>query len=220
MFAGALLSTGARLAWDPSTYAWMRWLCSQQYRASLGYVVAAGLWLLALCGLSVRCVSGAGPVRRVTLLVHAGGVLALVVSELAFAGWLAASLAAWWRDDPRAEMARAGVRALEDLRPALLAVRHYREQARAALEALDEVQREAPNNAVAALVLGALSAALQALSVLLAVRLARVPPPPAPAGDPEESRELDRPPSPPSPTPAHWKKRVNLRMYTVLDKIF
>lgn len=47
MYAGALLATAARLAWDPSTYAWLRWLCEAQYRASAAFVLAAAL-LLAL----------------------------------------------------------------------------------------------------------------------------------------------------------------------------
>lgn len=48
MYSGALLATAARLAWDPSTYTWFRFLCEAQYRVSAAYVLAAGLWLAAL----------------------------------------------------------------------------------------------------------------------------------------------------------------------------
>lgn len=48
MYSGALLATAARLAWDPSTYTWFRFLCAAQYRVSAAYVLAAGLWLAAL----------------------------------------------------------------------------------------------------------------------------------------------------------------------------
>lgn len=48
MYSGALLATAARLAWDPSTYTWFRFLAVVQYRVTTAYVLAAGLWLAAL----------------------------------------------------------------------------------------------------------------------------------------------------------------------------
>ncbi|GBP47238.1 hypothetical protein EVAR_20242_1 [Eumeta japonica] len=56
MYAGALLATAARLAWDPSTYSWFRWLCAAQYRACAAYVLAAGIWLALLTALAAHAV--------------------------------------------------------------------------------------------------------------------------------------------------------------------
>lgn len=121
MYSGALLATAARLAWDPSTYAWFRFLCAAQYRVSCAYVLAAGLWLAALvyAAAVARC-----------LRAYAAGVALLAASEVAYAAWMAVSLADWWRSAPEAELARRGLDLVHDLKPALLAVERYRDVAR------------------------------------------------------------------------------------------
>lgn len=58
------------------------------------------------------------------------GVLCLALSEIGYGAWMGASLAAWWREAPQAELARHGMDLLHDLKPALLAVERYRDVAR------------------------------------------------------------------------------------------
>ncbi|XP_052741163.1 uncharacterized protein LOC112044507 [Bicyclus anynana] len=218
MYSGALLATAARLAWDPSTYAWFRFLCAAQYRASAAYVLAAGLWLAALVALAAA--------RR--LRAYAVGVLCLAASELAFGAWLAASLAEWWGSAPEAELARRGLDLVQDLKPALLAMDKYRDVARPIYDMIEEVEREAPNNALVVLVFGALAVVLQAAALALARRLARARPA---AGGAEAGRACacggKRAPSDDdsdserdAPLAAGWRGKANLRMYTILDKIF
>lgn len=61
MYSGALLATAARLAWDPSTYTWFRFLCAAQYRVSAAYVFAAGVWLAALVYLAAAAAQRRAP---------------------------------------------------------------------------------------------------------------------------------------------------------------
>ena len=65
MYSGALLATAARLAWDPSTYTWFRFLCAAQYRVSAAYVFAAGVWLAALVYLAAAAAQ-----RRARTCLH------------------------------------------------------------------------------------------------------------------------------------------------------
>lgn len=134
VYSGALLATGARLAWDPSTYTWFRFLCVAQYRVSCAYTAAAGAWLLVLVYLAT---AAAAPRARRCLHAYSAGVLCLAVSELAYGAWMAASLAAWWRESPRAELARHGLDLLHDIKPALLAVERYRDVARPVLDMIE-----------------------------------------------------------------------------------
>lgn len=64
------------------------------------------------------------------LCQYAAGVVCLAVSEVAYGAWMVASLMAWWRSAPQAELARRGMDLLHDLKPALLAVDRYRDVAR------------------------------------------------------------------------------------------
>lgn len=64
------------------------------------------------------------------LLQYAAGVACLALSEVGYGAWMGASLAAWWREAPQAELARRGMDLLHDLKPALLAVERYRDVAR------------------------------------------------------------------------------------------
>lgn len=121
MYSGALLATAARLAWDPSTYTWFRFLCAAQYRVSAAYVLGAGLWLAALVYLAA-C--------RRWLRAYASGVVCLALSEVCYGAWMGASLAAWWREAPQAELARRGLDLLHDIKPALLAMERYKDVAR------------------------------------------------------------------------------------------
>lgn len=61
---------------------------------------------------------------------YAAGVACLALSEVGYGAWMGASLAAWWREAPQAELARRGMDLLHDLKPALLAVERYRDVAR------------------------------------------------------------------------------------------
>lgn len=138
VYSGALLATGARLAWDPSTYTWFRYLCATQYRVSCAYTAAAGAALLALVYLAAAAPRGAPRAAAARCLhAYAAGVACLAVSELAYGAWMAASLAAWWRDSPRAELVRKGMDLLHDLKPALLAVERYRDVARPVLDMIE-----------------------------------------------------------------------------------
>ncbi|CAG5002868.1 unnamed protein product [Parnassius apollo] len=169
MYAGALLATAARLAWDPSTYTWFRFLCAAQYRVSAAYVLAAGLWLAAL----VYLAAAAAASRTLCLHIYAGGVACLAVSEVAYGAWMVASLATWWREAPQAELARRAMDLLHDLKPALLAVERYRDLARPLYEMIEEVEREAPNNVVVIVIFGVLGMVLQIAAFVMARRLAR-----------------------------------------------
>jgi hypothetical protein len=60
---------------------------------------------------------------------YAAGVACLAASEVAYGAWMAASLAAWWRSAPEAELARRGMDLMHDLKPMLLAVERYRDVA-------------------------------------------------------------------------------------------
>lgn len=68
---------------------------------------------------------------------YCGGVACLVVSEVCYGAWMAASLASWWRTAPQAELARRGLDLLHDLKPALLAVEHYHDVAHALYEMIE-----------------------------------------------------------------------------------
>lgn len=68
MYSGALLATAARLAWDPSTYTWFRFLCAAQYRVSAAYVAACGVWLAALVYLAAAAAASARHRAAVTCL--------------------------------------------------------------------------------------------------------------------------------------------------------
>ncbi|CAH2046646.1 unnamed protein product, partial [Iphiclides podalirius] len=224
MYAGALLATAARLAWDPSTYTWFRFFCAAQYRVSSAYVLAAGLWLAALVYIAAAA-------RRTTCLhIYAGGVACLALSEVAYGAWMAASLAAWWRTAPQAELARRAMDLMHDLKPALLAVERYRDIARPLYDIIEEVEREAPNNAVVIVIFGAFGMVLQIAAFVMARRLARRRANEArgqrgcasetelekPSCAPEEDSDSDAAREP----PPGWRKKANLRMYTILDKIF
>lgn len=63
-------------------------------------------------------------------LQYAAGVVCLALSEVAYGAWMVASLLAWWRSAPQAELARRGMDLVHDLKPALLAVERYRDVAR------------------------------------------------------------------------------------------
>lgn len=54
----------------------------------------------------------------------------LALSEVCYGAWMGASLAAWWRSAPEAELARRGIDLLHDLKPALLAMNNYRDVVR------------------------------------------------------------------------------------------
>ncbi|XP_047025454.1 uncharacterized protein LOC124634083 isoform X2 [Helicoverpa zea] len=224
MYSGALLATAARLAWDPSTYTWFRFLCGAQYRVSCAYVFAAGLWLAALVYLGVAAQRSA----RACLHVYAAGVACLALSEVGYGAWMCASLAAWWRSAPQAELARRGMDLLHDLKPALLAVERYRDVARPLYDMIEEVEREAPNNVFVIVVFGVLAMLLQIAAFVMARRLARragagaLAAPAekdsgvcavAAADDDSDCNDAERP-------PPGWRKKANLRMYTILDKIF
>ncbi|KAG7298700.1 hypothetical protein JYU34_017107 [Plutella xylostella] len=135
MYSGALLATAARLAWDPSTYAWLRFLCAAQYRVSAGYVLAAGAWLAGLVYLAAAAAAARRPPRRRRrtaahcLHLYVVGVVSLFVSEVAYGAWMAASLAAWWRSSAQAQLARRAADLVHDLKPALLAMERYRDLA-------------------------------------------------------------------------------------------
>ncbi|KAM3960048.1 uncharacterized protein ACR2FA_005848 [Aphomia sociella] len=225
MYSGALLATAARLAWDPSTYTWFRFLCAAQYRASAAYVLAAGLWLAALVYLAASAAHRSRPVAP-CLRLYAGGVVCLALSEVGYGAWMAASLVAWWRTAPQAELARRGMDLLHDIKPALLAVERYRDVARPVYDMIEEVEREAPNNVFVIIVFGFLGMVLQVAAVVMACRLARRAPPPAAdekqraaaaaAADDDDSDAADCSHEP----PPGWRKKANLRMYTILDKIF
>ncbi|XP_075975481.1 uncharacterized protein LOC142976131 [Anticarsia gemmatalis] len=227
MYSGALLATAARLAWDPSTYTWFRFLCAAQYRVSAAYVLAAGLWLAALVYLAAAAAHRAADR---CLHIYCVGVVCLALSEVGYGAWMGASLAAWWRSAPQAELARRGMDLLHDLKPALLAVERYRDIARPLYDMIEEVEREAPNNAFVIIVFGVLGMVLQVAAFIMARRLAvraraaggeaalgagrkergacAVPA----ADDDSDAADHDPPPG--------WRKKANLRMYTILDKIF
>ncbi|XP_045769372.1 uncharacterized protein LOC123870210 [Maniola jurtina] len=223
MYSGALLATAARLAWDPSTYAWFRFLCAAQYRVSAAYVLAAGLWLAALVCLATAA-------RAAALRAYAGGVACLAASELAYGAWMAASLAEWWGSAPEAELARRGLDLVHDLKPALLAVDRYRDVARPVYDMIEEVEREAPNNAVVVVVFGVVAMLLQIAAFVMARRLARRSEAEARAGEracacgakaraasADDDSDAD---ARDAPREAGWRRKANLRMYTILDKIF
>ncbi|XP_035450094.1 uncharacterized protein LOC118276063 [Spodoptera frugiperda] len=225
MYSGALLATAARLAWDPSTYTWFRFLCAAQYRVSAAYVFAAGVWLAALVYLAAAAAQRSA---AHCLHVYAAGVVCLAVSEVGYGAWMGASLAAWWRSAPQAELARRGMDLLHDFKPALLAVERYRDVARPLYDMIEEVEREAPNNAYVIIVFGVLGVVLQVAAFVMARRLAaraRRAPACAPpekegavcavsaADDDSDCNDAERP-------PPGWRKKANLRMYTILDKIF
>lgn len=229
MYSGALLATAARLAWDPSTYTWFRYLCEAQYRVSAGYVLAAGLWLAALVYLAAsapRRDSGASHASHAShaspLRLYCGGLVCLLISQVAYGAWMGASLAQWWRSAPQAELARRAMDLLHDLKPALLAVERYRDVARPLYDMIEEVEREAPNNAYVIIVFGLAALVLQVAALITAWRLSRRGggtdadgrrPRPVHATD-EDSDAADHDP------PPGWRKKANLRMYTILDKIF
>lgn len=83
------------------------------------------------------------------MLQYAAGVVCLAVSEVGYGAWMGASLAAWWRSAPQAELARRGMDLLHDFKPALLAVERYRDVARPLYDMI-EVLQPVPGAAVSA----------------------------------------------------------------------
>lgn len=86
------------------------------------------------------------------------------------------------------------------------------------------MEREAPNNVYVIVVFALLGAALQVAAFVLARRLAARAAAPArdkEAGEPAPlaPAAAAEPPEPLEPPPG-WRKKANLRMYTILDKIF
>ncbi|CAD0202006.1 unnamed protein product [Chrysodeixis includens] len=229
MYSGALLATAARLAWDPSTYTWFRFLCAAQYRVSAAYVFAAGVWLAALVYLAAAAAQRHAPL---CLHLYAAGVACLALSEVGYGAWMGASLAAWWREAPQAELARRGMDLLHDLKPALLAVERYRDVARPLYDMIEEVEREAPNNAFVIIVFGVLGMVLQArvfiliiknlyiAAFIMARRLARGPG--SRAGSVSDDKHAavravpahddDSDTNDPERAPPGWRKKANLRM--------
>ncbi|XP_059045616.1 uncharacterized protein LOC131841309 [Achroia grisella] len=245
MYSGALLATAARLAWDPSTYTWFRFLCAAQYRASAAYVLAAGLWLAALVYLAAATASAAHarhPPVAPALHLYACGVVCLALSEVGYGAWMAVSLAAWWRSAPQAELARRGMDLVHDLKPALLAVERYRDVARPVYDMIEEVEREAPNNVFVIIIFGVFGMILQVAAVVMACRLARRSQRASRASPGSEHKlagelklgerglgagaagaaddDSDAADADADPPPPGWRKKANLRMYTILDKIF
>ncbi|CAH2085113.1 unnamed protein product [Euphydryas editha] len=188
MYSGALLATAARLAWDPSTYTWFRFLAVAQYRVTTAYVLAAGLWLAALVYIAA---AAAHRSARTSLHLYSAGVACLAASEVAYGAWMVASLVEWWRSAPEAELARHGIDLLHDIKPALLAVERYADVARPIYAMIEEVEREAPNNVFVIIAFTGVGIILQIVA---------------------DSDGHDAPPG--------WRKKANLRMYTILDKIF
>lgn len=74
------------------------------------------------------------------MLQYAAGVVCLAVSEVGYGAWMGASLAAWWRSAPQAELARRGMDLLHDFKPALLAVERYRDVARPLYDMIEVLQ--------------------------------------------------------------------------------
>lgn len=224
MYSGALLATGARLAWDPSTYTWFRFLCSAQYVASMAYVLVAGLWLAALVYLAAAAVHHH---RRKCLLVYCAGVVCLLLSEVIYGAWMGASLAVWWREAPEAEFTRRAMDVVHDLKPALLAMERYRDLVRPIYDMIEEMERRAPSNAYVIIVFGVIGLFLQVAALVMAWRLAQG----AGECDGTEACCKERCQEAPleeccdadegeRPHPPGWRKKANLRMYTILDKIF
>ncbi|XP_053604687.1 uncharacterized protein LOC128671888 isoform X2 [Plodia interpunctella] len=233
MYSGALLATAARLAWDPSTYSWFRFLCETQYHVSLGYVLAAGLWLAALVYLAAAATARRSRKNhRKCLKLYAVGVAVLAVSEVAYGAWMATSLMEWWETDPHAELARKGMRLMEDFKPALLAVRNYKDVVEPVLDMLEEVERKAPNNVFVIVIFGFLGLVLQIAAFVIACQLSRRARERASAAASAGSGERLEKGAASAPahdddsddsqqeTPPGWRRKANLSMYTIIDKIF
>ncbi|CAG9562276.1 unnamed protein product [Danaus chrysippus] len=246
MYSGALLATAARLLWDPSTYTWFRYLCETQYRVTTGYLLAAGLWL---AGLVYVAASAAHRPATTCLHLYGVGVVCLAVSEVAYGSWMAASLSAWWRSAPQADLVRHGMDLLHDIKPALLAVERYAHVARPIYAMIEEVEQKAPNNAYVIFVFGLVGMILQIAAFVMSRRLVRrvytdtgsgaADTECGPRGvkgvrglgggeralDLEEcsytcEKNVDDDSDGGRDPPPGWRKKANLRMYTILDKIF
>ncbi|CAK1541960.1 unnamed protein product [Leptosia nina] len=221
MYSGALLSTAARLAWDPSTYTWFRFLCVAQYHASLAYVLAAGLWLAALVYLAAAI---AHRPNVAALHTYAAGMLALALSEVVYGVWMVVSLMEWWKSAPEAELARKGLDLIHDVKPALLAVERYKDVTMPIYEMMEEVEQRAPNNIFVVIVFALLAIVLQIVAVVVARRLAsgvRTTAVEARTGKGEgnssaseedsDSEALEKT-APAQTPPPGWHKSANLRM--------
>ncbi|GBP47236.1 hypothetical protein EVAR_20240_1 [Eumeta japonica] len=144
---------------------------------------------------------------------YACAVAALVLSEVSFGAWLGTSLWTWWRESPRAALARQGLDIVHDLKPILLTLERHQELARALYQVIEETEREAPNNVFVIIVFALAGCVLQVAAVVAARRLWRdAPASPSPETPPPVEEHLRDPPQ--------WRKKANLRMYTILDKIF
>ncbi|KAI5637680.1 hypothetical protein NE865_09663 [Phthorimaea operculella] len=170
------------------------------------------------------------------LLNYSVGVVCLAASEVGYGAWMVASLASWWRTAPQAELARKGMDLIHDLKPALLAIERYRDIARPAYDMIEEVEREAPNNVFVIIIFGVLGIILQIAAFVMARRLARGPR--VLAGSSATREELapsdkeraavadcacapdDSDSQDSQDVKPGWRKKANLRMYTILDKIF
>lgn len=80
LFAGAILSTAARLKWDPTAYVVARELFPMEYRSAAAVLTTAGFTMLLLAQLALVALSSTRPDLRRGLLILVCPLLKLLLN--------------------------------------------------------------------------------------------------------------------------------------------
>ncbi|XP_061713983.1 uncharacterized protein LOC133522626 isoform X1 [Cydia pomonella] len=172
LFAGAALSTGARLRWDPTLYIAIRELLPFEYCVLAGAVPSAGAALLFAAHLAI--VASQRRPKRILLYTYAGLMTLGMALEIALGVWVYSRIVAFM-NSPAAEEMEQILATREHLHPLLEHLSRWHKIPEHLSDLVKEAETDAPwNGYVAAAALAALFL-LQLLGVVFAILAARAP---------------------------------------------
>ncbi|XP_045449695.1 uncharacterized protein LOC123658301 [Melitaea cinxia] len=173
LFAGAILSTAARLKWDPTVYVVARELFPMEYRSAAAVLTTAGFTMLLLAQLALVALSSTRPDLRRGLLILFAAVTAVVLwCEAAWVGWLTLRILRWTRGAPAAEM-RHAVQVTDHLGPLLEHLAYYNPLPEKVHQIIREAKADLPHNLYVLGCAAGIMVVLQAMSAVLALLAAR-----------------------------------------------
>ncbi|XP_063362697.1 uncharacterized protein LOC134651524 isoform X2 [Cydia amplana] len=172
LFAGAALSTGARLRWDPTLYIAIRELLPFEYRLLAGALPSAGVALLAAAHLAI--VASQHRPKRILLYTYAGLMTLGIALEIALGVWVYCRIVTFLNSPEAEEMAHI-LATKEHLDPLLQHLSRWYKIPEHLSALVKEAEADAPwNGYVSAAALAALFL-LQILAVVFSTMAARAP---------------------------------------------
>ncbi|XP_047990360.1 uncharacterized protein LOC125229539 isoform X2 [Leguminivora glycinivorella] len=170
LFAGAALSTGARLRWDPTLYIAIRELLPFEYRLLAGALPSAGAALLAAAHLAI--VASQHRPKRILLYAYAVVMSLGMALEIALGIWVYSRITDFL-NSPEFEELEHILATREHLQPLLQHLSRWHQIPEHLSALVKEAEADAPwNGYVAAAGLAALFI-LQLLGVVFAIMAAR-----------------------------------------------